>query len=415
MNVRAQAIVKPRTRAEPGTGFLYGWLLLVLFIEYARPASVFTFLDFPFFYSIPPLSLLVVTLFAPGLRSMQEIFSDRIAKWVFILLGLIFVSVLLAPMKEIAWNIATMVLGRVFIFIMICRLMTSESRIRGVIFTLFLAHAFLLSMNMDVLLNPETRNYIDGATFLGDGNDFALSLCLLLPCMVEVALASRKTLMKFIAWAGVTTIVLAIVATQSRGGTLGVLAVFAYLWWRSPKKLVTMVAIGMVSIAALVFAPPEYFTRMATMQDTSADGSAQGRINAWKGAIGMGAKNPLGIGAGHFGARWGLTAHSTYMLAFAELGPLGLTCVLMLVLGNLWANARLRANLLQKALADKGQALRESTRMLDLLNAAMVAFAVAGAFLSATYYPHMYVLTGLLISARILAARRAGLPVTKRP
>jgi hypothetical protein len=415
MNVRAQPIVKPRTRAEPGTGFLYGWLLLVLFIEYARPASVFTFLDFPFFYSIPPLSLLVVTLFAPGLRSMQEIFADKITKWVFILLGLVFVSVLLAPMKEIAWNIATMVLGRVFLFVMICRLMTSESRIRGVIVTLFLAHAFLLSMNMDVLLNPETRNYIDGATFLGDGNDFSLSLCLLLPCMVEIALASRKTFVKVIAWAGVTTMVLAVVATQSRGGTLGLIAVFGYLWWRSPKKLVTMIAIGMIGIAVLAFAPPEYYTRMATMQDTASDGSAQGRINAWKGAIGMGAKNPLGIGAGHFGARWGLTAHSTYMLAFAELGPLGLTCVLMLVFGNLRANARLRAKLLQKALADKGQALRESTRMLDLMNAGMVGFAVAGAFLSATYYPHVYVLSGLLISARILAARRAGLPVSKRP
>jgi len=414
MNARAQTIAKPRTRAEPATGFLYGWLLLALFIEYARPASVLTFLDFPFFYSIPPLSLLVVTFFAPGLRSMREIFADSIAKWVFIFLALILVSVLLAPMMEVAWNIATMVLGRVFLFIMICRLMTSESRIRGVIFTLFLAHMFLLSMNMDVLLNPEQRGYIDGATFLGDGNDFALSLCLLLPCMVEIALASRKKLTKLVVWAGVITIVLAIVATQSRGGTLGVVAVFSYLWWRSPKKLATMVAIGIISVAALVFAPPEYFTRMATMQDTSSDGSAQGRINAWKGAIGMGAKNPLGIGAGHFGARWGLTAHSTYMLAFAELGPLGLTCVLMLVFGNLRANARLRAKLLQKALADKSEALRESTRMLDLLNASMVGFAVAGAFLSATYYPHMYVLSGLLISARILASERAGLLVTRR-
>ena len=47
--------------------------------------------------------------------------------------------------------------------------------------------------------------------------------------------------------------------------------------------------------------------------------------------------------------------------------------------------------------------------MLDLLNAGMVGFAVAGAFLSATYYPHMYVLTALLISARIFASRAGGL------
>ena len=42
--------------------------------------------------------------------------------------------------------------------------------------------------------------------------------------------------------------------------------------------------------------------------------------------------------------------------------------------------------------------------------AAMIGFAVAGAFLSATYYPHLYVLTGLMISARALASGETGLP-----
>jgi hypothetical protein len=216
-------------------------------------------------------------------------------------------------------------------------------------------------------------------------------------------------LRKLVAWLGALVLVLAIIATQSRGGTLGLVAVLVYLWWRSPRKLPAMVAIGVLAVGALIFAPPEYFTRMQTMHDTASDGSAQGRINAWKGAIGMGVKNPLGIGAGHFGARWGLTAHSTYMLAFAELGPLGFWCILMLVLGNLRSNARLRGQLLARGAVNASESLRHSIRQLDLLNAAMVGFAVSGAFLSATYYPHVYVLSALLISARLLAARQAGL------
>jgi hypothetical protein len=54
-------------------------------------------------------------------------------------------------------------------------------------------------------------------------------------------------------------------------------------------------------------------------------------------------------------------------------------------------------------------------------NAGMVGFAVTGAFLSATYYPHMYVLTALLISARIFAVRAAaqasasGVPALAEP
>jgi hypothetical protein len=57
---------------------------------------------------------------------------------------------------------------------------------------------------------------------------------------------------------------------------------------------------------------------------------------------------------------------------------------------------------------------RQSARMLDLLNAGMAGFAVAGAFLSATYHPHMYVHPAPLISPRILASRRADPVSAKR-
>ena len=41
MNVRAQSMPGTAVRATaPRAGFLYGWLLLALFVEYARPASV---------------------------------------------------------------------------------------------------------------------------------------------------------------------------------------------------------------------------------------------------------------------------------------------------------------------------------------------------------------------------------------
>jgi hypothetical protein len=126
----------------------------------------------------------------------------------------------------------------------------------------------------------------------------------------------------------------------------------------------------------------------------------------------MGLKNPLGIGAGGFSARWGRTAHSTYFLALGELGLPGLLCVLMVVFGNLFENARLRRRLTIRAGPDRGAAVLRSMQTLDLMNAGMVGFAIAGAFLSATYYPHMYVLTALLISARIFATRDAGLEPT---
>jgi len=56
-------------------------------------------------------------------------------------------------------------------------------------------------------------------------------------------------------------------------------------------------------------------------------------------------------------------------------------------------------------------AAQKVDRALLYSAAAMIGFAVAGAFLSATYYPHIYVLTGLMISARALASGETGIPV----
>lgn len=411
MNVRSQTMTAARSLTQPSTGFLYGWLLVAIFVEYARPTNQLTFLEFPFFYSLVPMSLLLVQSFAQGLRPLSEIFADRIAKWVLIFFAVITASWAATGFSSFGSPVFQTMLGYVFLFFLVARIVTTEKRLRGVIIALTLAHFYLLAVNFNVLTDPTQRQYLKGGTFLGDGNDFSLSMCILIPCMIEIALSAKSRGRQLLAWTALVVIILGIIATQSRGGTLGIAAVMFYLWWRSPKKLVTGIAIAMVGVLVLLYAPSQYYQRMGTVTGMSIDGSAQGRLDAWSGAIGMGGKNPiLGIGAGQFGARWGKTAHSTYMLAFAELGLPGFVCVLMLVFGNIRANMRLRANVLARdEPAGDAQDRTKSLRLLDMTNAGMVGFAVTGAFLSATYYPHMCVLTALLIAARAFAGRAAGL------
>ena len=165
----------------------------------------------------------------------------------------------------------------------------------------------------------------------------------------------------------------------------------------------------------LLFAPPAYFERMGTIT-TASDGSAQGRIQAWKGGIGMAFNNPVfGVGAGQFGPMWGKTAHSSYVLLFAELGFPGLVVIIMLVFGNLHANMKVRKAFQAQGPPPDGAAESEHVRMSFATSAAMIGFAVAGAFLSAPYYPHLFVLTGILVSTRALlpsgaSADRISLP-----
>jgi hypothetical protein len=42
-------------------------------------------------------------------------------------------------------------------------------------------------------------------------------------------------------------------------------------------------------------------------------------------------------------------------------------------------------------------------QLIASLSASLLGYAVAGAFLSAAYYPHMYILGGLLVSGRRVA------------
>jgi putative inorganic carbon (hco3(-)) transporter len=427
MNVSSPA---RRARNEPNTGFLYGWLLLCLFLEYARPASFFPFLNIPSLYSILPLLLFVVSLFVPGLRSAKEAFSDKQAKWIFALLGVVFLS--FAIFRSYAIDVFTSVLGYVLLFMVIARVCTTWDRVRGVVKMLLFAHVFLLAMNLEVLLDPSIRQYIKGATFLGDGNDFGLSICLLFPLGLWLAQTSPSKFGKVLNYAVLLLLLYAIVATQSRGATLGIGAMFFFLWLYSRRKAVGAVAMVVAAVGVIAFAPSAYSSRMSTLTNPT-DGSAQGRIDAWKAGIGMGARNPLiGVGAGHFGPRWGKTAHSTYVLAFGELGIPGFICVLAVVIGNARSTINLRKRIAAasapppeaaKVVKPKGarnkdeEAPPAETRQEWVMRAllysagAMIGFGVAGAFLSATYYPHLYVLTGLMVATRALASQEAGVVV----
>jgi len=281
-------------------------------------------------------------------------------------------------------------------------------------------------MNPHVILNPGQRSYIEGGSFLSDGNDFALSVCILLPMVLELALAARTRLRRLIWWSALVLFVLAIVASSSRGATLGMIAVGSYLWLRSPRKLLTLAGIGMVGLLLLAYAPDTYFDRMGTISNYQEDESAMGRIIAWKASIRMFNDNPLfGVSVGNFPFAFGakyrppdagnmawLTAHSMYFLVLGELALPGIITLLMLLFGNMRAHVVLQRRLRSRAGA--AQAIPQDTmlapeRMLYLQNASVVGFAVAGAFLSVAYYPHIFVLTALMVAARRVASPANGL------
>jgi probable O-glycosylation ligase (exosortase A-associated) len=407
---------------EKRTEFYYWWLLLAIFFEYARPGAFLPALYAIKANSLIPLSLLVLVVFGSGFRPFKQIFEDRQVRWLTAFIGLLLVSVPFAVVTERAYTIFTATLGYYFFFLMIARIVTSTRRLLGVVSALIVSHLFLIGMTPEIVLNTQTRSYIAGGTFLGDGNDFSMSLCILIPMTILLALSAKRRWVSLVAWVSVVIFILAIVGSQSRGATLALIVVGVFLWLFSKRKFVSLVGIAFAGVIMLFHASDAYFERMATIRSYQEEGSAQGRIMAWKSGTRMGLDNPiLGVGAGNFSISFGttyrprdvigplpwLTAHSSYFLVFGELGFPGIIVFLVLVIGGFTGMMGLRRRLIKSCAGPPSADTVEKARMLYLLAAGLVGYAVAGAFLSAAYHPHIFILTGMMYSARtiVLAER----------
>lgn len=409
---------------------IYYALLLFFVLEYVRPGSYVPALNLLRLNSLVPVAVILGTIVSKGPVSSREVLSETNSKIILGLLGLIFVSIVLtAEVTLYAYEVFKTVLGYVLVYWVITKQVTDLDRMKGLFKTLVFVHLMLAALTPQMFLDPEARHALASGTFLGDGNDYSLSVNLVIPYCLFLFFEARRVVGKLIWGGALLTLVLAVVATKSRGGTLALVCVGAYYWWKSDRKFVTGLLASLAIAAILVVAPPTYFERMNTISALETDGSAQGRLEAWEASMRMAASNPLlGVGAGQFpgnfvrfarpaGGNYGrwMTAHSIYFLILGELGLPGLGLLIGFIVSNIMANRRV-AREVRKLGA--GEAME--VRLLQSMSASVLAYAIAGAFLSATYYPHMFVVGGLTVAARRIArlesrAGQAAAPVPAKP
>lgn len=400
----------------------YALLILFFFVEYVRPTSYVPALTVLKLNSLVPIGAFLASLSSGAAAAAKErIGDDPGVKAVFGILGLVFLSVLTADVQEFAWDRFTALVGYVIIFWVLLSELTTIGRIKGLFITLAAVHLVIAGLNPILFTDPENRNYIASGSFLGDGNDFSLSVNVVVPLALFLVLNAKAWLRPL--WlAALLVLVACVVLTQSRGGTLGLGAMVAYYWLKSPKKVQTgILAVGVAGLV-VALAPGAYFSRMNQIGDTQ-EGSASARLMAWGVAIRMATDNPLlGVGAGNFPTKIGneyrtegvfgagMTAHSVYFLALGELGVPGLAMVLYFIITGLLANGRLARDL-----RDRHGPGTVEAQLLASSSASLIAFAVAGAFLSALYYPHIYVMAGFQAAIRHVVRERLGRQTADAP
>lgn len=240
-----------------------------------------------------------------------------------------------------------------------------------------------------------------------DSNDMAAVMALGFPLLGGVA-ARARGVSRLLALLGSVVTVIGVLASGSRGGVLALLtgALVLVLGQRGPRRVKYLIALVGAAIICWNAANPTLRDRMATLLSWRDDynvRSETGRVEIWKRGVHYLSDNPfLGVGAGNFPiaeggwlagqerhGKWS-AAHNAYVQAFAELGLIGGTLFVSLLVAAGW-----RARRAWRASAAAG---RPNVRRPELF-ASLCAFSVGALFLSLAYTHVLFALLGLIFLA----------------
>lgn len=251
---------------------------------------------------------------------------------------------------------------------------------------------------------------------LADENDLALALNMCIPYAFFLFLSPSTNLKeKSFYLLSVCILVYAVIATDSRGGFIGLVAVaFGVIFYS--KNVIRNFILIILSIPMFLYvASPSYITEMETIQNTM-DSTRQDRLYSWRRGWEMFVDHPVfGVGAGNYpwnvekyelksadyDARThrlhgGRVAHSIYFTLLPELGLSGVF-IYSVILFGLFRKLRKTGNIREP----EKQATNEQIE-LELLSHAMtaslVSYLVCGAFISVLYYQHFWYLMGFAIA-----------------
>ncbi|MGA8169935.1 MAG: O-antigen ligase family protein [Methylocystis sp.] len=240
----------------------------------------------------------------------------------------------------------------------------------------------------------------DMQSVLGDPND--LSLVLLFPLSFAVSLFVRRTgwLTAFMGLVGTGMIVSAIIATQSRGGLLGLMAVFAIVGSRAIKSKALLISIGVVAALGLFVMAGISGRASGGAGEEGIDESSMGRIYAWGAAWRMALSRPLnGVGIDNFVANyffysehWDGHNHAVHSTWFGVLGETGFPGIIVFI-GMIFVIAR-SAYLTFNKLDRPGVPASARAMSLAVL-AGTGGFCVSGTFLTQGFTWPVYVLLSL--------------------
>ena len=298
----------------------YFYLLAYLTVLYIRPHEFV-----PAFMGWPVLPILLVSALLFWLIRQKKRFEAPQFWLIPVLMVMMSLSVIFTGWLMGGVNVLSDFAPVVLLFYMVATSTDSLQRMRQIFLVLAACITVIAWHGIDqsikgigwtgAELSQETR--ITYLGFLNDPNDLAMALVMVLPMILHLA-RHLSFLFRLASYAAAGAVAYAVYLTNSRGSVLAMGAMLLLYGILRYGVFKSVVVLPMLFAPLIALGP----SRMA---DMSADeDSAEGRIEAWYEGVQLLIMRPLfGVGKGLFADHHGLTAHNSFVLAFAELGMIG--------------------------------------------------------------------------------------------
>jgi O-antigen ligase len=330
----------------------------------------------------------------------------------------------------------------VMIFLLMVNTLTSPKRVEKFMWLIVIASGYIAgravfdyARGVNLIENGRVQGSVGG--MFKNPNDLALNMVAVMPLAAMLALRRISLAGRALAVLAVVLMVGAVVASQSRSGSVGLAAMGLVLAVEVVRRKPAIVFAGVLAIGlSIPLLPESYFERLASITDEEKDqtGSREARSILLRESFAAFVENPLtGVGAGQFKnydpegrqEAW-RESHNFILQVAAELGIFGLATILFLVGRAIYAPMQTRR--LLRAMAPGGG--RRGTRRGDgpplspadhemisthaaALSAALVGWFVCALFASVAYHWTFYYLLALAAAPRDYLLQR--MATRKRP
>jgi len=400
------------------------WLIcMYLLFEYVRPQSIYTSID------ILPWAQWSILGCAGALvlegRAMRKLHVGD--KWLLFFTVVVLASSVFAVRPFVSYNSLSVFLTWVLIYWLITNSVDSEER-----FFIFMGLFLLFSLKMS---QHATRSWAGGGFAFRDwgavgapgwfhnSGEMAIQMAIFLPLSLYFVQALRPQLKQLgrlkllLLLILPTTAGIALLASSSRGGQLGGIAVVLWMIIKSRRRARGLVLAAVVALGTMALLPSEQRARFTEM---GSDETSQQRLTLWTYGIeitndhpvlGVGYDNWLSYYVDHYPllGRYPLLPHNIFIEASSEMGYIGLLAFVALILTTLRLNGRTRR------LAGRTPDGRFLYYMAHGLDAGMIGYLVSGFFVTVLFYPYFWINLAMTSALYGIAVKRRRQGAPARP